>query len=251
MKRPIFPIFAMTLLLACIPSWAVVDLKSPPEGGIYDPGGFLNAKFTNNIKYRINYERTHRQFELFVILFEEEPSQGAEILAKQAGQSWSEGEYWAVIYQVGAEARPEALAGGAVMAQIDGFDPELVERNIRGARSTALMVTTPQSRLEEFVNNLTDGFGLVRIQAYELHEAAVKNFDEKRAASKKRKETIRVIAVIAVVVLLALAALAFFLWRTHFRKRKTMEFPRTSPRHRLAAPFSGGGDVLVSYGRKR
>ena len=70
---------------------AALNLKEAPESGIFDEAQFLDERFISDIGYRINYERTHREFEVFVIVFDEEPTQGAKILAKQAGESWSKG----------------------------------------------------------------------------------------------------------------------------------------------------------------
>lgn len=224
-----------------------LDLKNPPLNRIYDPGRFLDEDFTTDIAYRISYERDHRQFEVFVILFEEEPPQGAGILAKQAGESWSEGEYWCVVYQVGKDSEPDCLVGGDLMAQLPA---EELERTVRGARNTALLVSTPQRRLEEIVNNLSDEFGFLQVRLKEAHEKSVEKWENEQAEKIKRKEALRALAAVLIVVFLGLAFLAFVLWKKHLRKLKPMMFPHTSPRRRLAAPFSGGGDVLVKYGKR-
>lgn len=246
--RTIFLLVSGLVLLVGNTLFAAPDLKNAPADSIYDPGQMLDSDFRIDISNRIDYERTHRQFEVFILLFEEEPSQGARILAKQAGESWAQGEYWSVIYQVGKDAEPNCLVGGDHMAQLNS---ELVERRLRGSLNTALLVSTPQNRLEELVTNLTDSFGFLRIQAEEKYKEAVEDYDKKRVASKKRKEKFRALGVIAAVVLLGLAFVGYKFWRKHLRKRKPMLFPPTSPRRRLAAPYSGGGDVLVSYGRRR
>lgn len=240
---------SLVLLLALwgLPATAL-DLKTPPPNGIHDPGGFLDEEFSSSIADRIAYEKTYRGFEVFVILFEKEPSQGASILARQAGESWSTGEYWAAIYQVGKEAEPDCLVGGSNM---NALPDDLVERTNRGARNTALLVNTPQNRLEELVHTLSDAFGFLRVKATEMRESQVKEFDEKMARLKERRERRRVFIVLAAVLLLALGTLFTTLWKKRLRKLRPMTFPLTSPRRRLAAPFSGGGDVLVGYGRKR
>lgn len=237
----------MLLLGALAPVLAALDLRTPPQGGVSDPGQLLDPKFVRDIEYRIGYEKKHKQFEVFVILFEEEPVQGAPILAKQAGESWSQGKYWTVIYQVGASGEPDCLVGGDLMARLPA---DLVDRTMRGARGTALLVSTPQQRLQEMVNNLADSFGFLYIQANQAHEKAVEEFDRKTAAVEKRKGDLKALGAVLAVLLLGLVALAFYLWRKYFRKLKPMEFPYTSPRRRLSAPFSGGGDVLVKYGRR-
>lgn len=226
---------------------AALDLKSPPAGGISDPGNFLDEDFARDIRERISYEARHRQFEIFLILFEEEPSQGARILAKQAGESWSRGEYWSVIFQVGLESEPDCLVGGKLIKQLP---PDEVERTVRGARNTALLVSTPQNRLEEMVSNLADGFGFLYIRAKQNYEEAVEEFDKQDEKKRKKKEKRTVFRILAGVFLAGLAALGYKIWKKHLRKIKPMEFPNTSPRRRLAAPFSGGGDVLVKYGEK-
>jgi hypothetical protein len=240
-------LFTLILLILLAGPLAALDLKSPPSGGIYDPGGVLNQEFTGLIKHRIEYEKSHRQFELFVILFDEEPSQGARILAKQAGESWSDGEYWSVIYQVGPKGEPDCLVGGAIMATL----PEaLRDVTVRGARNTALLVRTPQNRLEEMVNNLADGFGFLYVRAKQRHDEESKAAEEAYLARKKRKESLIALGSVLAVIFLGLAVLAFVLWKKHLRKFKPMEFPVTSSRRRLAAPCSGGGDVLVKYGKR-
>lgn len=228
-------------------SLLALDLKNPPANGIHDPGRFLDESFTTDIAYRIGYEKEHRQFEIFVILFEEEPSQGAGILAKQAGESWSTGEYWTVIYQVGKDAEPDCLVGGVLMNQLS---PEALERTVRGARNTALLVSTPQRRLEEMVSNLSDEFGFVYIQLKEAHEKSVAEYDRQQAEKIDRKETLTALGAVLAVIFLALGFAGFLLWKKYLRKLKPMTFPVTSPRRRLAAPFGGGGDVLVKYGKK-
>lgn len=232
---------------ASISSLFGLSLKVRPSGGIYDPGQLLDSEFVQDIEYRIRYEAEHRHFEIFVIIFDEEPSQGARILARQAGESWSQGEYWGVVYQVGADAEPDCIVGGALVSQLPA---ETVEKSVRGARNTALLVRTPQQRLEEMVSNLSDNFGFLYIQASQGHDAAVKAFDAKREAERKRKETLRAWAIFSVIALIGLSVVGFLVWKKHLRKLKPMEFPLTSPRRRLAAPFSGGGDVLVKFGKK-
>lgn len=242
--RRVLPLLMLLILAGPL---AALDLKSPPPGGIYDPGGFLNQEFTGLIKNRIEYEKSHRQFELFLIIYDVEPSQGARILAKQAGESWSVGEYWGVIYQVGTEGEPDCLVGGTIMATL----PEaLQDVTLRGARNTALLVRTPQNRLEEMVNNLADGFGFLYLRAKQRHDEDVKKAEAVYLAKKQRKESLIALGSVLAVIFLGLAALAFVLWKKHLRKLKPMEFPVTSPRRRLAAPSSGGGDVLVKYGKR-
>ncbi|MGJ8725905.1 MAG: hypothetical protein ACSHYB_15225 [Roseibacillus sp.] len=230
-----------------VASSAALDLKTPPPNGIYDPSNFLGEDFIQDVAYQISYEEQHRQFEIFLIIFEEEPSQGASILAKQAGESWSKGEWWAVIYQVGAEGEPDCLAGGKLVKQLPA---DTIDRTVKAARNTALLVRAPKRRLEEMVTNLADGFGFLYVKAKQNYETAVEEFDKRQEAKRKKKETRMVYLSLALVFLLALAAVGFSFWKKHLRKMKPMEFPQTSPRRRLAAPFSGGGDVLVNYGRK-
>ena len=230
-----------------VASLAALNLKTPPPNGIYDPGNFLEERVAEDLAYQIGYEKKNRNFEIFVIIFEEEPAQGALILAKQAGESWSTGEWWTVIFQVGPEGSPDCLAGGKMVQQLP-FD--VIERTLRGARNTALLVDSPQERMIDCVNNVADGFGFLYVKAKQNYEEEVEEFDKRIEAHRKKKETRRAIAAILGVVLLGLAALGFVLWKKHLRKMKPMEFPMTSPRRRLAAPFSGGGDVLVKYGRR-
>lgn len=240
-------VLVMLLLWASTSILVALDLKNPPQGGVYDPSGFLDQNFVRDIEYSISYERQHRQFEVFVIIFEEEPSQGAGILAKQAGESWSEGKYWTVIFQVGPDAEPDCVVGGDLMARL----PEkVVDRTMRGARGTALLVSTPQNRLREMVRNLADSFGFLYIRANEAHEEAVKIQDRNYAFQQKRKGDLKALGVVLLVSFIGLLALMVFLWKKYFRKLKPIEFPHTSPRRRLAAPFSGGGDVLVKYGKR-
>ena len=241
--RPLLLIF---LLLCSAPLFAL-DLKTPPPGGLYDPGSFLDEKFSAAIKFRLEHEFTHRQFEVFVLLFEKEPSQGAEILARQAGESWSQGEYWSVIYQVGQAGEPNCLAGGRKMAVLD---QNVVDRRLRGVRGTAMMVGGPQNRLEAMVSDLTSALGLLRVQADEAYKAAVQSNTDAWVARKLKREKLYAAAAVLGVVLLGLAFVGYIVWKKRFRKLKPMEFPLTSPRHRLAGPFSAGGDVLVKYGRK-
>ena len=231
-----------------VSSLQALNLASPPPENIFDPNTLLEESFRQDIANKISFEKKQRQFEIFLIIFGEEPSQGSRILAKQAGESWSQGEWWAVVYQVGAEGEPDCLVGGKMMKQLP---PAVVEQRVKAARDTALLVKTPQRRLEELVNNLADGFGFLYVQAKQNYEAVVKDFDKRHEANRKKKETRRALLSVAGVIFLALVALAVAFWHKHFRKIKPMEFPNTSPRRRLAAPFSGGGDVLVNYGRKR
>ena len=237
----------LLLVWFSVTSLAALDLTNPPTDGVYDPGDVLNERFRQDVASEISNEKKQRQFEMFLIIFEEEPSQGARILAKQAGESWSQGEWWGVIYQVGAEGEPDCLVGGKLVSQLP---PEIVDQRVRAARNTALLVATPQRRLEEMVTNLADGFGFLYIKAKQDYQDAVKDFDQKHEAHRKKKETRTALLSVAGVIFLALVALAFLFWQKHLRKIKPMEFPHTSPRRRLAAPFSGGGDVLVNYGRK-
>ena len=54
--------FSMSILSA-------LDLKSPPNGGVSDPGGYLTDQFYKNITYRLGSEAKYRNFEVFLILF--------------------------------------------------------------------------------------------------------------------------------------------------------------------------------------
>jgi hypothetical protein len=109
------------------------------------------------------------------------------------------------------------------------------------------MVRTPQSRLEEFTNNLADGFGL-------LYKLGKKNFDQAadkaraRFEEKQRQRELLKFALGLAFLLLVLALVAgYFVWNRLKRRVLPQRFPVTSPRKRLGGPATGGGDVLVKF----
>jgi hypothetical protein len=77
------------------------------------------------------------------------------------------------------------------MAQLPA---EELERTVRGARNTALLVSTPQRRLEEIVNNLSDEFGFLQVRLKEAHEKSVEKWENEQAEKIKRKEALRALA---------------------------------------------------------
>lgn len=225
-------------------SLAELDYTLPPHDGIEDRGEFLSREYRQTIKDRIAYERRNRNFEIFVIIFEEPPEEEAKKVARLAGEGWSTSQFWAVVYQVGKEGSPACLVGGGKMEQIS---PEVVEHTLRGARGAAMLVEAKQGRVEEMVSNLGDGFGFLYEKADQRFQKALKERAQKMAAEERRKKSWKIVLLSLFVIFLALGALAFYLWSNYLRKMKPVEFPVTSPRRRLAAPSSGGGDVLVKY----
>jgi hypothetical protein len=227
------------------PLSAALDFERPPRDGIYDPRFLLDENFRQMIRQRITYEKTTRELELFVVLFPQALTQPIEPLISKVGAAWAKGEYWCVVYQVG-QGEPECVVGGRIMNELPD---EAVSRTIRNARNAALMVTTPQNRLEEIVNNLADGFGL-------LYKMGKQNFDqatdEARARFKEdqRKRDLLKFGLGLVFVLLILAiVVGYFLWNRVLRRFLPQGFPLTSPRKRLGGAVSGGGDVLVKFDR--
>lgn len=233
----------LALLLGGV-SFGELDYTLAPHDGIYDRKEFLSRDYRQTIKDRIAYERRNRGFEIFVIILDEPPEKDIEEVARLAGEGWSTTQYWAVVYQVGKEGSPGCLAGGGKMEQIS---PDIVKRTLRGARGSAMLVEAKQGRVEELVSNLGDGFGFLYEQADQSFQKALKREELRRADERKRDKGRKVVALSLFVILLILGALGLHLWTNYLRKMKPLEFPRTSPRRRFAAPSSGGGDVLVKY----
>ena len=223
-----------------------VDLKNPPSDNIYDPAGLLDDNFYSAIKRRIVHEKRNRQFEIFLILYDEEPTQGDAVLARQAGESWAEGEYWTVIYQVRADGEIGCVAGGAKMNQLS---ENVIARNIRGALGASSLVETHQGQIEALVTNLADGFSYVYVIANENFNKAVEGAKQDHARREQRKKKIKLVLAALTVLIFGLVGVGYALWRKYFRKMKPVMLPLTTPRKRLAAPYSGGGDVLLKYKR--
>lgn len=239
--------FLAVLALACSTQvGAALDLAKPPAGGIYDPGNFLDEEFEKVIRQRITYEKNFRQFEIFLVLLEESPEQPVEKLAKQLGQEWATGEFWSVIYQVGPTSEPNSVVGGNLLKALR---EDTVEKALLNSRNVALMTTTPQNRLEDLVNRTAEEFGF-------LNQLAQKNVDDAAAANllqlkqrAKQEDLARVAAATLSLVALVLLGLAIWFWKKVVQKMQPKTFPLTEPRKRLGGSSSGGGDVLVKYGK--
>ncbi|MEM9081395.1 MAG: hypothetical protein AAGC74_11960, partial [Verrucomicrobiota bacterium] len=87
----------------------------------------------------------------------------------------------------------------------------------------------------------------LRIAAVKASESAIKTRmaeeAEKKALRKKRMVQLGLTGL--VFLLVVGVGMRFFL--RHRRATKPVLFPETSARRRLAAPYSGGGNVQVSY----
>lgn len=246
MKTFLTTLSALLLIVGSSQRGVALDLSSPPAGGIYDPAGVLNEEFEQVIRQRLSYEESFRQFEIFLLLLPDEPSQPIEQLAAEAGRSWSHGEFWSVIYQVGPDGDPDCVVGGNLMKQLPD---KTVKQALLNARNTALMTSTPQNRLEDFANRIAEEFGF-------LNQLAQKNFNEAAAENQeflrqkeKQKDLAKVAAIILSLMALALLVLAIWLWKKAGQKFLPQTFPLTDARKRLGGPATGGGDVLVKFGK--
>ena len=99
------------------------------------------------------------------------------------------------------------------------------------------------------MTNLADGFAYVYEIADQNLQKAVTEANLVRAARAERKEGLKVMFALLAVLLIGVVGVGYALWRKYFRKMKPVMFPVTIPRKRLAAPYSGGGDVLLKYKR--
>lgn len=223
-----------------------LELEVAPGDHIYDPSGLLDQDFRSSISRRIKHELNNENLEVYLVLFEEEPREGARALAKAAAQNWVRTNYWAVVYQVGFDGEPEAATGGAMM---DRLRMQAIEGSLEAAAAAGAMVDGRQGRLEEYVNTLTNQFGYLRVVAKKVETEVYQKHREKavaRAAARKRSI---LLAGLGALALLAIGIIAFaYQRRSKKREKKSVTFPEFETQMRLAGPHTGGSSVLVRFG---
>lgn len=244
MNPPFHQWLALLLVALSVQTVSALDLTSPPPDGIYDPARVLDADFEQAIRQRIAYEKNFLQFEIFLVLLPEAPSQPMEDLATEVGEAWATGEFWAVIYQIGPTGDPDGVVGGDLMKQVQARS---LQEALTASRNIALMVPTPQNRLEEFVNHLAQEFSFLNQLAQKNFDKAAAAFQEKEKQRQRQKDLARVAAMALSVVAILLLILSAWLWKKVGQKLLPQTFLITEPRTRLGGPASGGGNVLVKY----
>lgn len=223
-----------------------LELQEAPSDHIYDPNGILDEDFRASISKRIKHELLNENLEVFLVLFGEEPREGARAIAKTAAQNWAQSNYWAVVFQVGFDGSPSTATGGKMMSRLN---PKAVESGVQAAETAGGMVEGRQSRLEEYVNTLTNQFGYLRVVAGKVEAKAYREQREKIAAKNRGRKRMLLLSGLGALGLLAIGILSFvYQKRSKKRAKKTVTFPDFEPRMRLAGPHTGGSSVVVHFG---
>lgn len=223
-----------------------LELEEVPQDRIYDPGEMLTEDYRESIARRIKHEFINAHLEVFVLLFPEEPQESASAVSQAFGNQWAKTAYWAVIYQVGFEGEPMSVAGGALMKRLNS---QVIENGINAASSAGQMVDGRQSRLEEYVNALTNQFGYLKVVAMKAQNKAYEEYRKNLIEKSRKRKRMLLMGALGALGFLAAGVLALAYQKRGQRKsKKSVTFPDFEPRVRLAGPHTGGSSVLVHFG---
>ncbi len=239
-------IFVFGFGLWASPVFGEIDLKAPPSDFVYDPSRILSFNERSEVSNILEFERRQRKFEIYYLIFNEEPEGGAELCAEKVGESWTEGDYWGVFYQIGARGQQDAVFGGDFIE-----NGEISATRIKNLKDSAVSLASkeqkPAERVLKLIELIANPFGKIRVEHYDAYQ---NQLAKKRAVvqqkEEKKRSGLRSLIFLGIVALLLFLAGLFLFWK--FRSRfETVIFPKTRPQTRLAAPYSGGGDANVTY----
>ena len=247
-------IFFLFLLLASF-GWAesqfsIFEIGEAPEKGVYDPLDWLEGEKRKELEE--NYQRAFEKWgvRVFVLILPEKPVLGLEVFAKKIGRNWGGKGTWGVLLHVVGDSESPWCAGergeSLRWAKQEEFD-EALERAV----SRAHRETDEDLSVRVGARELTDELGFLGIVSNRRDQLLGNSRGEglqKARLKVTQREFVRRALMIAVPLVLILGTSGFLFLRAKARKRMTgFEFPETAPRRRFHGPWSGGGNVLISF----
>lgn len=234
-------------------NYSVFEMSEAPEGGVYDPLDWLESK------KRTELEESYRQaskkwgVRIFVVILPERPALGAEVFAKKIGRDWGKDDTWGVLLHVVDDAESPWCAAERG-DNLRWTKQEEFDRALEGAMGRAHREPEPALSLMVGARELTDELGFLGIVSNRRDQMLGKAREEKMqrdGARVTRQKLVQRLWMIGAPTVLLLGIAAIFLSKSRSGgRRRGFEFPETAPRRRFYGPWSGGGNVLVTFSGK-
>jgi hypothetical protein len=235
------------------PDFSVFDVGEAPAGGVYDPLDWLEGE------KREELEESHRGalakwgVRIFVVILPEKPTLGVDVFAKKIGRDWGGNETWGVLlHVVGDSDSPWCAAERG--ENLRWTKQEEFDRALEGAMSRAHREPDQDLSVMVGARELTDELGFLGIISNRRDQMLGKAREErvqKAGVKFTKRKFVQRAWMIGGPLALILGIAVFLFLRSRSRERMTgFEFPETAPRRRFHGPWSGGGNVLVTFSGK-
>lgn len=231
-----------------------------PADGIYDPSDWLESESRTEMVKNILEARETGKSAVFVVILEEVPDEPRQMVDRW-GRKWGKGGLWGMVLHVPGEGGfPKAYAGlSRDPAWGDeekrSFMTSLEEALAKASQSTGT-VDRERPKVEMATRAMAEGIGYlgVVIQKIDRRVSQARWKSEESTSSGKRKGTTSLLWSIGIPALILLAVILLFLVFRGEEDEVVVEdflFPETEPRKRFRAPWSGGGNVLIEFSKRR
>lgn len=231
-----------------------------PPDGIYDESGWLQEPSRAGMVRNILSARENGDSSVFVVVLDDR-SDDVESLAFRWGRTWGKGGLWGMILHVpGEEGFPRYFAEltrepAWGEAEKDEFEKSLKEA-LRKVGVKAGAVPEEHQRVEMATRIMAEGLGylgvvMARID-HRVAQARGKPKDEPPGEEKSRELPALWWQIgIPFFGLLVLIFLFLLFRSSEDEPVDDFHFPETEPRKRFRAPWSGGGNVLIEFRRRK
>jgi len=236
---------------------ARVPLK--PADGIYDQEGWLEGESRAEMVRRILGAREKGEVSVFVVILPER-SEEVDQLAARWGREWGEGGLWGmVLHATGEDGFPRYYSE---LSQLPGWSEEQkrefeksLQKALEKVSANARLVGKERQRVEAGTREMANELGYLGLlmARIDLHNAQARGDRVEKAGGNPREKETSLWWQIGVPVLIVVVGLLFYLiFKTGEEEPgEGILFPETKPQKRFRAPWSGGGNVLVKFGRDR
>jgi len=242
--RPLL-LFSYALLFPALAAGQSIDFPSPPSGQVLDSGSWLGAERKTRLEDELNRHRTAHGLDVLVILWDRgfPPGLTMEELARRVGETWTRETDWVVVLHVpDSLLRPTAVFGGKGQ---DRYEAEEAGLALSNALSRGMKERGVRAQVEALGLELAEELVFLKNRTAYEREQIVSIHDQQRRNRAENQQSMIFRGVLATLLaLLAVGVVAV----VYLLKRRPgdLHFPETRWRRRLGAPWSGGGQIVVS-----
>lgn len=247
--KQLYPVLLMLLLLLQLQAEKTAEkLEARPHYGVSDKQRWFKPAEKNAWESRIHSLLENANIEIILMILPAE--QAAEIpmdvLLQQLSQRWGKNDCRGVIIHTpGKPDCPQVLMAGH---SIEGSEntPAAIRQMVTNIEFYAHQQTTDQARLEAAFEGLSKQLTLFRERTNQreiLEDQTNKKAFQNNSSHELREKMKILTCCMGIAFLLLVLAFGIYQW---LKLREVIVFPKTSPRKRFCAPYSGGGGSSVS-----
>ena len=231
-----------------------------PPDGIYDVKGWLEGPSRVEMVRNILGARETGRAAVFVVILENRPDQVDEV-AGRWGEKWGKGGLWGMVLHVPGEPGFPRYYGELSREPAWGKEVKRAfDESLAGAlaevSAKADLLTEERQRVEMAARVMAEGLGYLGVvMARNDHrhaQARGKPANESPPMEEEQRESSWWWQMVLPFFFLLVVILVFLVFRESGEEPPDdFLFPETEPRKRFRAPWAGGGNVLVEFGREK